>query len=306
MNLLEMVGNTPLVALKNISKPLGKTVIYAKAEFMNPSGSVKDRAAKAMLLDGMEKGLLHKGKAIIDATSGNTGIAFALFGASLGMPVVLFMPENAGEARKRIMKSYGARIVETDPLSGSDGAFLAVREEVARDPGKWFYPDQYNNPANWMAHYNGTGREIWLQTEGKATHFVSVLGTSGTFTGTSRRLMLENPALKAVAVEPSSPLHGIEGAKHMASTIRPGILDEALAGNPMRIDTESAFRMARRLAREEGIYAGISSGANVAAALEAAKEAPDGSTVVTVLCDSGSRYTFDSFWLGDKEEKEVS
>jgi len=296
MHILDAVGNTPLVEFENLSIPYRGVQIFAKAEFVNPSGSVKDRAAKSMLLDGIEKGLLTKDKTVIDATSGNTGIAYAMIGAALGYRVVLYLPANTSPERKRMIRRYGAGIVETDPLAGSDGAFLAVREAVEAAPERYFYPDQYNNPANADSHYNGTGREIWEQTGGRVTHFVSVMGTSGTFSGTSRRLKRENSGIRTIAVQPNSPFHGIEGTKHMASTLHPGIFDESLQDDIIEIETERAYEVTRRLAREEGAYVGISSGANVAAALRVAETAPEGSVVVTVLCDSGSRYSEDRFW----------
>jgi cysteine synthase B len=296
MHILDVVGDTPLIELDILPEPCEGVRVLAKAEFLNPSGSVKDRAAKAMLLDGIDRGLLTKDKAVIDATSGNTGIAYAMMGAALGYRVILYMPANTSVERKRVMRHLGAEIVETDSLASSDGAFLAVREATERDAGKYFYPDQYNNPANEDAHFHGTGREIWEQTGGGVTHFVSVMGTSGTFTGTSKRLKRENPDIRAIAVQPSSPLHGIEGTKHMKSTILPGIFDESLQDEIIHIETEQAYEMTRRLARETGIYVGISSGANVAAALRVAKTSPKGSVIVTVLCDGGSRYTADRFW----------
>jgi cysteine synthase B len=295
-HILDMIGNTALIELETLSAPYAGVRVLAKAEFTNPSGSVKDRAAKSMLLEGIGAGLLTKDRSVIDATSGNTGISYAMIGAALGYHVILYMPANTGLERKRIIQRFGAEIVETDPLQGSDGAFLAVRNAVAADPELYFYPDQYNNPANEKAHYHGTGREIWEQTEGQVTHFVSVMGTSGTFMGASRRLKKENPAVLAVAVQPSSPLHGIEGTKHMASTIRPGIFDETLQDEVIEVETEEAYEITRRLAREEGVYVGVSSGANVSAALRVAETAPKGSVIVTALCDSGSRYSSDRFW----------
>ncbi|MDR1728936.1 MAG: cysteine synthase family protein [Acidobacteriota bacterium] len=302
--ILDLVGETPLLELVTLSQPYRHkdVAILAKAEFLNPSGSVKDRAAKAMLLDGVGRGLLDIGKAVIDATSGNTGISYAMMGAALGYRVLLYMPANTSPERKRMIRRFGAEVVETDPLLGSDGAFLAVREAVKASPSRYFYPDQYNNPANAQAHFDGTGREVWEQTAGRVTHFVAGMGTSGTFTGTARRLKRENPAVRTLAVQPSSPFHGIEGTKHMASTIRPGIMDESLQDGVIEIETELAYEITRRLALQEGIFAGVSSGANVAAAMKAAEDAPPGSVIVTVLCDSGSRYTSDRFWeVGEPE-----
>ncbi|MDR3271670.1 MAG: PLP-dependent cysteine synthase family protein [Peptococcaceae bacterium] len=294
MSVFDRVGNTPLVELKNLGAR--HVSLFAKAEFGNPSGSVKDRAAAAMILEGIERGLLVKGKTMIDATSGNTGIAYAMLGAALGFPVALYMPQNTSQERKQIIRCYGAEIVETSPLEGSDGAFEAVRIAVAADPEKYFYPDQYNNPANPNAHFTGTGVEILRQTGGGVTHFVAGMGTSGTFVGVSRRLKQDQPGVKTFAVQPASPLHGIEGTKHMASTIRPGILDESLIDRILTVTTEEAYEMTRRLARQEGLFAGISSGGNVAASLKLAETLPPGSVVVTILCDSGSRYVSDPFW----------
>jgi cysteine synthase B len=302
MRILDLVGNTPLVELETLSRPDKGVSILAKAEFVNPSGSVKDRAAKAMLLDGIEKGLLTKDKSVIDATSGNTGISYAMIGAALGYKVLLYLPANTSLERKKTVQHFGAEIVETDPLLGSDGAFQAVREAVKAAPDRYFYPDQYNNPANVRAHFEGTGREIWEQTGGKVTHFLASMGTSGTFTGAARRLKQENPAVRTLAVQPSSPFHGIEGTKHMASTIRPGILDESLHDGVVEVETELAYAVTRRLALQEGIFAGISSGANVAAAMKVAESAPPGSVIVTILCDSGSRYTADRFWEPEEPE----
>ncbi|MDR0570598.1 MAG: cysteine synthase family protein [Clostridiales Family XIII bacterium] len=297
MDLLGAVGGTPLLELARISREAGVAArVFAKAEFFNPSGSVKDRAAKAMILDGMRSGALVGGGALADATSGNTGIAYAMFGASLGFRVRLYMPANTSPERKRIIRSYGAEIVETDPLEGSDGAYLAVRAAVAAEPGRFFYPDQYNNPANPTAHYETTGAEIWEQTEGGVTHFITGMGTSGTFTGVSRRLKRENGSVRAYAVQPDSPFHGIEGTKHMGSTIKPGNLDESLIDGIVTVSTEEAYAMARRLAAAEGLFVGISSGGNVAAALKLAKTLPEGALVATVLCDGGSRYLTDDFW----------
>jgi cysteine synthase B len=298
--LLDLIGNTPLLHIRKIASDVPGVELLAKAEFYNPSGSVKDRAAKAMILDGIETGRLTKEKTIIDATSGNTGIAYSMLGAALGYPVRLYLPENTSGERKSIMRHYGAQIIETSPLEGSDGSFLAVRDAVSTSPDQYFYPDQYNNPVNPKAHYDGTGLEIWRQTNGAVTHYIAGMGTSGTFMGVSKRLKHESPNVKTIAVQPASPFHGIEGTKHMASTIKPGILDESLEDGIVSVTTEEAYAMARRLVREEGIFAGISSGANVAAAMKLAKTVPEGSVIVTILCDSGSRYIFDSFWEADR------
>jgi cysteine synthase B len=296
MSILDLVGNTPLLALDKISKDFPEVKIFAKAEFFNPSGSVKDRAAKAMILDGIKRGLLRQGKTIIDATSGNTGISYAMMGAALGFGVKLYMPQNASLERKRIIRSFGAQIVETDPLESSDGEYLKVKEVVNSDPEQYFYSDQYNNAVNPQSHYETTGVEILNQTQYKITHFITGMGTSGTFMGVSRRLKEYNQGIQTIAVQPDSPFHGIEGTKHMGSTIKPGIFDEKAPDEIIKISTETAYAMARRLAREEGIFTGISSGANVAAALALAKKAPAGSVIVTVLCDSGTRYLSDQFW----------
>ena len=291
-----MVGNTPLLRLPSIEGELNAVELYAKAEYFNPTGSVKDRAAKAMILDGIARGLLTHDKTIIDATSCNTGIAYAALGAALGYKVTLCLPANATEERKKLMRLYGAKIVETDPLESSDGAYNECRRLVAAHPEHFFYPDQYNNDANWKAHFNGTAAEIWEQTEHRVTHFVAGTGTSGTFMGTSRGLKHLSPQVKAVLMQPDSPFHGLEGMKHMASTIHPGFFDDSIADVKLEVSTEEALAMTRRLVREEAILAGISSGANVAAALKLARTLPPGSVVVTVLCDNGNRYLSSDFW----------
>ena len=286
MNLLETIGETPLIALPSFSAELSGVTLLAKAEFMNPSGSVKDRAAKAMVLDGIARGLLTPDKTIIDATSGNTGIAYAMIGAALGYHVRLYLPQNTSPERKKIIRQYGATIVETDPLEGSDGAYLEVQAQVAAHPERYFYPDQYNNPVNPQTHFATTGKEIWEQSGKQVTHFVA----------TARRLKFEDPRVKTLAVQPASPFHGIEGTKHMGSSIKPGILDETLFDDVISVTTEEAYASARRLARRDGIFVGISSGANVAAAARLARTLPAGSVVVTLLCDVGSRYLTDPFW----------
>ena len=292
----ETVGETPLLRLPAISRELDGVELYAKAEYFNPTGSVKDRAAKAMILDGIKRGLLTHDKTIIDATSGNTGIAYAALGAALGYKVALCLPANATEERKKLMRLYGAEIIETDPLESSDGAYNECRRLVTEHPEKYFYPDQYNNDANWKAHYEGTAVEIWEQTNHRVTHFVAGTGTSGTFMGTSRGLKQLNPQIKSVLMQPDSPFHGLEGMKHMASTIHPGFFDDSIADIKLEVSTEEAFSMTRRLVGEEAILVGISSGANVAAALKLAKTLPSGSVVVTVLCDNGNRYLSEEFW----------
>ena len=295
--ILESIGNTPLLQLTKLTETLGGVQIYAKAEFLNPSGSVKDRAAKAMVLEGIRTGALTKDKILIDATSGNTGISYAMIGAALGYKVALCLPKNANKERKQILKAFNAEIIETDPLLSSDGAQLEAQKLARKYPERYFYPDQYNNDANWKAHYTTTAVEIWEQTDKKVTHFVAGMGTSGTFVGTSRKLKELNPLIKTIAMQPDSALHGLEGMKHMESTILPGIYDSSLIDAQINIDTEDALLTTLRLAREEGIFVGISSGANVFAALELAKTLPRDSVVVTVLCDSGFRYLSDELWL---------
>jgi len=289
-NILDTVGNTPLIALKNITRSVSGVQVLAKAEYFNPSGSVKDRAAKAMLLDGIKSGSLTKDKIIIDATSGNTGIAYAMFGAAMGYRVTLCMPANASFERKKILRAYGAEIIDTDPLESSDGAYLAVKKLVAENPEKYFYPDQYNNENNWKAHFETTGVEILEQTGNKITHFVAGAGTSGSFMGTTKRLKSYNSGIKAIFMQPDSPFHGLEGMKHMETTIKPGFFDESIIDGRIEIGTEEAYEMTRRLAREEGLFVGVSAGANVLAAVRTAEKLPEGSVVVTLLCDGGYRY----------------
>jgi len=289
-NILDTVGNTPLIALKNITRSLNGVQVLAKAEYFNPSGSVKDRAAKAMILDGIKSGKLTKNKIIIDATSGNTGIAYAMIGAALGYRVTLCMPANASFERKKILRAYGAQIIDTDPLESSDGAFHAVQKLVAQSPEKYFYPDQYNNDNNWKAHYETTGVEILEQTNNAVTHFVAGAGTSGSFMGITKRLKSHKKNIKAIFMQPDSPFHGLEGMKHMETTIKPGFFDESVIDGRIEIGTEEAYEMTRRLAREEGLFVGVSAGANVLAAVRIAEKLPDGSVVVTILCDGGYRY----------------
>jgi len=291
------IGNTPLLRLRNVTRelPVG-TEVLVKAEYLNPGGSVKDRPALAMIRDGETSGRLYPGKTILDATSGNTGIAYAMIGAVLRYPVTLCLPKNASIERKQILKIFGAQLIETDPLQGSDGAQQIARELATREPEKYFYPDQYNNDANWRAHYEGTGREIWEQTNGRVTHFISGLGTCGTFVGVTRRLKEFNPLVRAISMEPDSPIHGLEGLKHLPTSKMPGIFDPTLADKKVEVPTEEAQAMTRRLANEEGLFVGVSSGANVLAALRLARELPSGSVVVTILCDGGERYMSEEFW----------
>lgn len=295
--LLENVGATPLLRFGRMAAGLPRGVeLYAKAEHLNPGGSVKDRAALAMILEGERAGLLTPDRVILDATSGNTGIAYAMIGAARGYRVRLCLPRNANFERKRMLRIYGAELVETDPREGLDGPQRLAQSLAADEPEKYFYPNQYGNPANWRAHYEGTAPEIWEQTAGRVTHFLAGVGTSGTFTGTVRRLRELNPKLKAVLMQPDSPLHGLEGMRHLGTTLVPGIFDSGLAHERVEISTEEAQETARRLALEEGLFVGVSSGANVAAALRYAGGLPEGSVVVTVLCDGGGRYLGEEFW----------
>lgn len=285
------IGNTPLIRLRNVTRNLPSGVeVLVKAEHLNPGGSVKDRAALAMILAGERTGRLRAGQTILDATSGNTGIAYGMIGAARGYPVTICLPKNASRQRKQILRSYGVELIETDPLQATDGAQAVARELFATEPEKYFYADQYNNPANWRAHYESTAPEIWEQTAGRITHFIAGLGTSGTFVGTSRRLKELNPAIQAISMQPDSPLHGLEGLKHMATARVPGIYDPQLADVNVEVATEAGQQMAGRLAREEGLLVGASSGANVFAALRLARSLPKGSVVVTILCDSGEKY----------------
>jgi cysteine synthase B len=299
--LLSCIGNTPLIRLRRVAIGIPSDVeVYAKAEHLNPGGSVKDRAALEMILDAERRGLLYQGKTILDATSGNTGIAFAMIGAALGYSVTLCLPRNASAERKHILRRYCAKIIETDPTQGTDGAQAQARRLTESSPGKYFYADQYNNDANWRAHYESTGPEIWEQTEGRVTHFVAGLGTSGTFTGTSRRLKEYSNEVRVISVEPGSPLHGIEGLKHMKTAVVPGIYDPSLADTKVQVETEEAQGMMSLLAREEGLLVGPSSGANVFAALRLARTLPAGSVTVTILCDGGERYLSESYWEDDE------
>jgi cysteine synthase B len=290
---LDMVGSTPLVRLRRIERDVPGVELYGKAEFTNPGGSVKDRPARRMLLEGLRSGALSPGKTILDATSGNTGIAYAMLGASLGYPVALCVPDNVTPERKRILRTYGVELTLTNPMEGSDGAIREARRRYQADPDRYFYPDQYNNEFNWRSHYDTTAPEIVAQTEGRLTHFVAGLGTSGTFIGAGRRLRELVPSVVLVSMQPDSPLHGVEGLKHMETAIVPGIYDTGLADVDLRVSTEDAFAMTRRLAREEGLLVGISSGANVVAALQAATPP---AVVVTILCDGGERYLSERFW----------
>jgi cysteine synthase B len=297
--LLATIGNTPLLRLDKIAAEFPGVEIFAKAEYFNPGGSVKDRAASNMVLDGERSGKLNHSRTILDATSGNTGIAYAMIGANRGYKVKLVLPANASDERKRILKAYGAETVYSDAAEGSDGAIRLCREIYRADPDRYFYPDQYNNPANWKAHFEHTGPEIIHQTGGRLTHFVAAMGTSGTFMGNTRRFKRDLPDVKCISVQPSSGFHGLEGLKHMATAIVPGIYDENLADGNLWMETEDAYRMVGRLAREEGLLVGISSGCNVQAATVIAREAVErgeSAMIVTVLCDSAEKYLSEHFW----------
>lgn len=301
---LERVGNTPLVRLERIAEGLPGVQILGKGEWANPGGSVKDRPALNIVREAELSGQLGRGRTLLDATSGNTGIAYAMIGAARGFPVKLCMPSNVSLERKRILKAYGAEIVFTDPNDGSDGAIRKAQELAASDPKKYFYADQYSNDANWRAHYHTTASEIWNQTDGRITHFVATMGTSGTFVGCTRRLRELNPRIKCISLQPDSPFHGLEGLKHMATAIVPKIYDPSLADEDHGISTEAAYAMLKRLAREEGLLVGISSGAAVVGALELAQQleksgwiAQNGEAViVTVLCDSADKYLSERLW----------
>ena len=296
---LERVGNTPLIRLERVTSDLPGIRILGKAEWLNPGGSVKDRAALNIVNEAQRSGQLGPGKALLDSTSGNTGIAYAMIGAARGFPVTLCMPENASVERKRILGAYGAEIVLTDPGEGSDGAIRKAQEMSAAVPERYFYADQYSNDANWRAHYCGTANEIWQQTGGRVTHFVAMLGTSGTFVGTTRRLKELNPKIRCISLQPDSAFHGIEGAKHMATAIVPGIYDPGLADLDLGISTDDAHAMVKRLAREEGLLVGISAGAAVVGCRRVARELVEQkqeALIVTVFPDSGDKYLSERFW----------
>lgn len=304
-SLLDRVGNTPLVRLpeltdgRNGGPVLRGIQILGKAEWANPGGSVKDRAASAIVADAMDRGLLSPTQGLIDATSGNTGIAYAMLGAALGFPVTLCMPSNVSPERKRYLAAYGAQIVWTDPAEGSDGAIRKARALVAAEPSRYFYADQYSNENNWKAHYRTTANEIWQQTEGRVTHFIAGLGTSGTFMGTTRRLKELNPAIQCISMQPDSPFNGLEGLKHMATAIVPKIYDAHLADRNIDLETERAYAMCLRLARRSGILVGVSAGGAAAAALQVAEEefrAGREAVIVTILCDAAEKYMSERFW----------
>ncbi|OGC01376.1 cysteine synthase [candidate division KSB1 bacterium RBG_16_48_16] len=294
-SVIRLIGNTPLIKLRRISRQVWPVDIYAKAEWYNPGGSVKDRAALNMIRQGEKTGQLTRDKIILDATSGNTGVAYAMIGAALGYRVRLVMPENVGEFIKLKARAFGADIVASDAVESSDGAIRKARELAKNHPGRYFYPDQYNNDANWLAHYHGTGQEILRQTHGRVTHFYAGLGTSGTFTGVGRRLKEYNRNIQLFSVQPDSALHGIEGLKHLESAMVPGIYDPDLADQNIGVDTEEAQNAVKRVAKEEGLFIGISSGAVLAAALQKAAEVRDGIFVV-IFPDGGARYSDQRFW----------
>ena len=298
-SLSQRIGQTPLIRLEMPVRDLAGITLLGKAEWANPGGSVKDRAAAGMVRDAIRRGMLIPGKTLLDATSGNTGIAFAMLGAALGFPVQLAMPSNVSPERKKTLAAYGARVEWTDPDQGSDGAIRRAREMAGNDPARFCYVDQYSNDANWLAHYRTTGPEIWEQTSGRITHVVAGLGTSGTFMGTTRRLKEMNPALQAISVQPDSPFHGLEGLKHMSSAIVPAIYNPHLADRVLEVETEAAYEMARRLAREEGLLVGVSAAAAVAAAAGIAREeaaAGRAAVIVAILPDSADRYLSERFW----------
>ena len=293
---IDLIGNTPLVELTRIAADLAPGVrLLAKAEMANPGGSVKDRPALAMIRDGIERGMLTPEKTILEATSGNTGIALAMIGTALGYRVELCLPENASPERKRILKAYGAEVVLTSAMESSDGAIREARRRYAETPDRYFYADQYSNPANWRAHYATTAPEIWEQTAGTVTHFVAGVGTSGTFIGTARRLREFDPGMRLIAMHPDGPYHGLEGMKHMESALVPAIYDPTVADDNVTVATEDAYAMVKRLARDEGLLVGISAGANVHAALQIARQLQQG-TVVTILCDGADKYLSARFW----------
>src|SRR6476659_2207320 len=302
---LARVGNTPLLRLERIGAEFPNVQLLAKAEWYNPGGSVKDRAAFNIVKEGRRSGKFAAGKVLLDSTSGNTGIAYAMIAAAEGFSVTLCMPENVSPERKRILFAYGANIVYTPADEGSNGAIRVAREMYAKEPEKYFYADQYSNDANWKANYCGTAEEIWQQTDGRTTHFISMMGTSGTFMGTSRRLKELNPRVRCISLQPDSPFHGIEGAKHMASAIVPKIYDRAVADEDIGISTEESYETAIRASHEEGLLIGISSGAALAGALQIARRIPEGeeAVIVAILPDSGDKYLSERFWT-ETERKE--
>jgi cysteine synthase B len=308
-SVIDLIGDTPLLAFGRVFESLLPVQIFAKAEWYNPGGSVKDRAALGMILDGERRGLLNKDKTLLDATSGNTGIAYAMIAAERGYRVRLALPRNASQERKQSLLAYGAELIFTDPGEGTDGAQRKVKEIFAADPDLYFYPDQYNNPANWRAHYETTGREIWQQTGGRVTHFVAGLGTSGTFMGVTRRLKEFNPDIVCISMQPDNPLHGMEGMKHMATAIVPGIYDPNLADQTIEVDTDAAHQMVLKIARQEGFLIGPSAGANLVAASKVAQQlhhaGNEDAVVVTICCDSAAKYLSDRWWTEAAHDAEV-
>jgi len=303
-SLLDRIGNTPLLRLDNLTAHLPNIQLLGKVEWANPGGSVKDRAASAIVQAAQREGKLTPGKSLLDATSGNTGIAYAMLGSAMNFPVTLCMPSNVSPERKNILAAYGATIVWTDPADGSDGAIRKARELSAANPEKYFYADQYGNENNWLAHYHGTANEIWQQTEGRITHFVAGLGTSGTFMGTTRRLRELNPKIQCISMQPDSPFNGLEGLKHMATAIVPPIYDATLADRNIEMPTERAYLMAKRLGKTQGLLVGVSAAAAVAASLdiaEAEAHAHREAVIVTILCDSADKYLSERFWTEKTE-----
>jgi S-sulfo-L-cysteine synthase (O-acetyl-L-serine-dependent) len=300
-SLLEAIGNTPLLRLERVGREFPNVEFCAKAEWFNPGGSVKDRPALSMIQAGVASGELRVGKIIIDATSGNTGIAYAMIGAALGYPVKLCLPDSASHERKRILAAFGAELVITPGDEATDGAIRRVHEIVAAEPEKYFYPDQYSNPANWQAHYRTTGNEIWEQTAGRVTHFVAGLGTSGTFVGTTRRLKELNPAIRCISLQPDAPFHGLEGWKHMPTAIRPKIYDDTLADENFEVRTEEGYRLVKRVAREEGLLISPSAAAALLGCFRVAARVPksERAVIVTVFADSASKYLNERFWDED-------
>lgn len=299
-SLIERIGNTPLLRLDALTQDLPGVALLGKAEWCNPGGSVKDRAAFNIVAEAQRRGELRPGKMLLDATSGNTGIAYAMLGAAEGFPVTLCMPENVSRERKQILQGYGANILYTDPGDGSDGAIRMARQLAAEHSDQYYYADQYSNDANWKAHYYGTANEIWQQTQGRITHFVSMLGTSGTFIGTSRRLKELNPRVQCISLQPDSAFHGIEGAKHMGSAIVPKIYDPSVADRNLEISTEESYAMARNLSRNAGLLVGISAASAIVGCLKIAgnlqlKRGQE-AVIVTILCDSGEKYLSERFW----------
>ena len=306
-DILDRIGNTPLVKLDRLTDHLPGIQIVGKAEWANPGGSVKDRAASSIVVDAMKRGLLAPGKSgrgLLDATSGNTGIAYAMLGAAMNFPVTLCMPSNVSEERKRYLRAYGANVVWTNPADGSDGAIRKAREMAAAEPDQFYYADQYSNDENWRAHYRTTANEIWKQTEGQVTHFVAALGTSGTFMGTTRRLKELNPDIMCVSMQPDSPFNGLEGLKHMATAIVPKIYDPNLADRNIEMATETAYKMAKFLGRKQGVLVGVSAAAATAAAVQLAEEAAAAgreAVIVTILCDGAEKYMSERFWTEEED-----